>query len=520
MLRMVLLSALSMSVGWGFRGDYGHETGAILPGALLGLSIAMAAGRRDWQRRSALIALFCGLGWAIGGQMSYGIVIGYTKYSELADVAYGYASLFAIGALWGGIGAGALGIALTWPRSQLASFAWPLIAIGAVWFFLDFSGWTDYLSTETAPGLAGRWAPYDVDWVAAVSALATSLVCAAVLRQARGASLVLALLAAGWLVGFAVLTDLAGLRMTPPRSDNWAGTAGLFVAMLAWLIATRQRATLVLVSSGLLAGGFGFAIGDFWQTLGHSKWGPLGNWPALNVINYWKVMEQFFGLLMGLGVALGVAALVRGKLAPADDDRPRSAIDLTALIFLLVVAPWTTIGQNVGFWQRDGLLPEVYAGVSSGWWMLAAGCLVASVIVYAAWKLQHGELPLAPASDLGRAQWLYLILLWGFLAGDFARNVPRFGNVSTFVVHLSFWFTAGLASLIVLSIGESDSDAVLANGRAADDPAWRISWRQVALWLVVPVVIYAVAQTSVASHEGPLRGSRPRFGETPPVQEG
>ena len=30
----IVLSALAMSVGWGFRGDYGHEAGAMVPGAL------------------------------------------------------------------------------------------------------------------------------------------------------------------------------------------------------------------------------------------------------------------------------------------------------------------------------------------------------------------------------------------------------------------------------------------------------------------------------------------------------
>jgi hypothetical protein len=36
---LVVLAALSMSVGWGLRGDYGHETGAMMPGALLGLAL-------------------------------------------------------------------------------------------------------------------------------------------------------------------------------------------------------------------------------------------------------------------------------------------------------------------------------------------------------------------------------------------------------------------------------------------------------------------------------------------------
>lgn len=528
MMRLLLLSALSMSVGWGFRGDFGHETGAILPGALLGLSIAMASGRADWLRRSSLIALFCGLGWAIGGQMSYGIVIGYTKHNVLADVAYGYAGLFAIGALWGGIGAAALAVSLSWPRSELARFLWPLTAIGLVWFALDYSGTTDRWSTADAPALAGHWAQYDVDWLAAVSALVVSLACGAAIPASRRAAWLLALMSAGWLAGFVLLVDLAGLRMTPPRSDNWAGCVGLFAALLGYLVVTRQRAALLLVSAGLLAGGFGFSIGDFWQTIGRAKWGPLGDWPALAVLNYWKVMEQFFGLLMGFGVALGVSAWIRGRMAPAVDDRARGGIDLLALVFLLVLTPWLTVGQNVDFWRRDGLLPDEWAGVSAERWIFAAAALLAGAVIYAAWKHVRGRLPMAPASHLGRAQWLYLILLWGCLAGDFSHHVPRFDSAGLFVVHLSFWLIAGAATWLVLSIDEPVDAAAVSQGATsaigaqesgvpADDPRWRISWRQGVLWLSVPLAIYALARMSIATHDQPLPGSRQRFvGEEAP----
>ncbi|MHC4542094.1 MAG: hypothetical protein ACYS74_20285 [Planctomycetota bacterium] len=119
----VLLSGLAMSVGWGFRGDYGHEAGAMVPGALLGLAICLASGRQDWWRRSTIMAMCGAIGWAFGGQMSYGRVIGYTASSSLPDVAYGYASLFLIGGLWGGIGAAILSLSVTESRSYLERFA-------------------------------------------------------------------------------------------------------------------------------------------------------------------------------------------------------------------------------------------------------------------------------------------------------------------------------------------------------------------------------------------------------------
>lgn len=511
-VRLVLLSALAMSVGWGFRGDFGHETGAILPGALLGLAIVMASGRADWQRRATLVAMFCGLGWAIGGQMSYGIVIGYTGWSSLGDVAYGYASLFLIGALWGGIGAAALALSLTWPRSDLARFAWPLLAVGVVWLALDLSGWTAKLHEPERNPLAARWNAFDVDWLAALSALAVSLPLIAI-PACRRAALVISILCVGWLAGFFLLVDLAGLRMTPPRSDNWAGCVGLFVAILIYLIVTRQRMALVLVSAGLLAGGFGFAIGDFWHMLGRGKWGPFGSWELLAGQNYWKWMEQFFGLVMGFGVALAILPLLRAPLEEADDDASRGAIDFVALLFLLVLIPWTTLGQNVERWRQDGYLPNEFLRVEIHWWMLGAAILVASVIGLAVIQRHRGALALAPESPLGRAQWLFLILLWGFLAGDFARALPGMKEPGLFSVHLSFWITAGLASLLALSIGEPDEDEPAEPGIPPDDPSWRFGWTHYALWIAVPIVIFALAWLTVASHEGPLPHSRPRFAE-------
>ena len=104
----LILPALAMSVGWGFRGDYGHEAGAMVPGALVALAICLTSGRQDWWRRATIIAMCGAIGWAFGGQMSYGRIIGYTASNSYGNVAYGYACLFIIGGLWAGTGAAIL----------------------------------------------------------------------------------------------------------------------------------------------------------------------------------------------------------------------------------------------------------------------------------------------------------------------------------------------------------------------------------------------------------------------------
>jgi len=52
------------------------------------------------------------LGWSVGGMMSYGIVIGYCKGDDFGNVLYGYTMLGVIGALYGVIGGGFLGLGL------------------------------------------------------------------------------------------------------------------------------------------------------------------------------------------------------------------------------------------------------------------------------------------------------------------------------------------------------------------------------------------------------------------------
>ena len=65
------LAATAMAYGWGYRGTVGHEAGAMVPGALLGLMLCLGSRRLDWHRRAAVTGLFAAVGWAWGGSISY-----------------------------------------------------------------------------------------------------------------------------------------------------------------------------------------------------------------------------------------------------------------------------------------------------------------------------------------------------------------------------------------------------------------------------------------------------------------
>src|SRR5215216_2799438 len=121
--------ALSLSIGWGIRGNFGHEYGAMIPGALAALAAALLSGREDWQRRSILFGCFGAIGWSFGGSISYMQVIGYTHSGHSATVLYGFANLFVIGFLWAAVGGAASALPTVLTRERLQEFFWPLLLV-------------------------------------------------------------------------------------------------------------------------------------------------------------------------------------------------------------------------------------------------------------------------------------------------------------------------------------------------------------------------------------------------------
>ena len=503
----IALAALAMSLGWGIRGDYGHEAGAMIPGALLGLSICLASGREDWWRRASLMGMCGAIGWAFGGQMSYGQITGYTASSSWPDVFYGYACLFVIGGLWAGIGSAILAMSVTQPASYLARFARPLVILWLVWLAISLSGLTSWLSD--------RWSLNDTDWVGASSALAVAGACTLLFPADRGACGLIAILAGGWWVGYLALTALLGLHMTPPRSDNWAGCVGLFAAMLVYLHRRRDRTAVMLAGYGFLIGGIGFVLGDFANMLGRAQWGPIGRYEALHGLDYWKWMEQSFGLLMGLGVGAVFLRRVASRLPAPMEDGPTRRLRVAALVLLLIVMMWSNLFKNVRNWTTQNQIPRDVLGIPSTWWLLTIGLLLSAVVLAAIFRHDRARLPLAPAPGFGKGQLLFLVVTWVSVLGAFTQALPGMSGRGVFLVHASFWITAGISSLIVVSLTNEVSTR-LVEPRAASDVFWGLGWGFWVYLLSALLVVYLAARLTVASHAEPLPGSHLRFSQAPP----
>jgi len=129
----VLLVLLSLSVGWGVRGNYGHEAGAMIPGALAAMAFALMSGREDWRRRVPYFAFFGALGWAFGGSISYMHPPSYTETGQLATQVYGFFATFFEAFLWAGLGGAATAYAAAEDREKLTAIFRPLLWIFAFW---------------------------------------------------------------------------------------------------------------------------------------------------------------------------------------------------------------------------------------------------------------------------------------------------------------------------------------------------------------------------------------------------
>lgn len=413
---LVFLTALSLSIGWGIRGNYGHEFGAMIPGALAAMAAVLLSGREDWGRRIAYFAFFGALGWSFGGSISYMQVIAYTHSGHSGSVLYGFASLFVIGFLWAAMGGAGTALPAVLDRDRLTEFFAPLCVVFAAWWLQGVAdNWFVAVNPQFRQESPLYW--YDTDWLAALVAIVAVLAFALVRRRLDAASSLILHSAVGWWIGFLVLVVALGWRMTPPRGDNWAGCVGMTIGM--WVYFQRQglsELTLASLIAGFI-GGFAFAT----ATLLKLVWVTTG-WET----NWHSVLEQTYGLINGIGVA--VALLVLTRRAPRLSDEPpvHRWTEPFAIGFVLVGLTYLNLRKNPEAWVKAKTVPEFMYGMAPiGWFNLGYATLAVAVI----WLfIQHrrNPLPAIPTSWLGRGQLFYLAFLWCMVLGNFERALVSF----------------------------------------------------------------------------------------------
>jgi len=306
MSKIVLFPALAMCLGWGIRGQFGGETGALVPGALVGLALALLSGwkGRDAVRLAAVAAFACSL----GGMMTYGQTLGLVQnpvQGQYPPPTY----------WWGLLG---------------------LVVKGGVWIGIT--------GAFLAIAASDRYRPREV-LVLLLGLLVLFVVGVNLLNRPHNPPDALP---------FIYFSDPHSAK---PRVEWWGG---LWFALLGLMVYTgafkKHRQAVAMALWGILAGAIGFSFGEILQAWGMNR-KPFGE--AVHPwIDWWKVMEMTFGFVAGAGLGIGwkVTRLFQEAPPRAVHWHPR----LDDLTMLLWVVPVLAIDMGVSWAEGWGNLPAAW----------------------------------------------------------------------------------------------------------------------------------------------------------------
>ncbi|MEX2114145.1 MAG: hypothetical protein WD845_13220 [Pirellulales bacterium] len=459
----ILFVALSLSIGWGVRGNWGHEYGAMLPGALAAMAAVLVSGRDDWQRRIGFFAFFGALGWSFGGSISYMQVIAFTHSGDSPSVLYGMACLFLIGFIWAAFGGAGTALPAFLNRQRLTETLIPVFFVFLAWFAQDrfFDVYLGGLQDQVGSGAITQeqfeaqtaWIDWnDTDWIGVLVAAAAALVLAVVRsRVCWGTSLILHM-CGGWWLGFTVLTVGLHLRMTPPRGDNWSGALGMMIGMFVFLYRQKEWGIAWTSLATGFFGGLGFSGATLVKLVLVYPGFQQQVFGREVSTNWHSVLEQTFGFISGIGVALAMAYL--STRAPRTSEEPlvRRWAEPATVLFVLLVVSYVNIVKNLeAMWfPANVVAPELY-GISTYVWFRIAYAALGIAIAVPMLRYWNGHsVEILPASRLGKGQLIYVVLLWWIVIANLMRTTPFAEQrlITEGVIHLSACACTLLALLL------------------------------------------------------------------------
>jgi hypothetical protein len=261
---------------------------------------------------------------------------------------------------------------------------------------------------------------FDSDYQAAGLALIVALIYAAVRRKIDKATSLIIHICVGWWIGFLLFPNLLHIRMEPVKSDNWAGMVGVVIATLIFFRRDDQPGiNLVTIVTGMI-GGLGFSTACVFKLLEMHWLLPYCD------TNWHSILEQSYGLINGLGVAVAMCMVLR--YAPRQSDDPPKArwTEGWAVFFVLVIITYVNIVKELEDWVHNKAMPaQLYFLTAEGWFDLFYA-LIAITAVILLWRQIKRPLPVLSMSWLGRGQLLYLMLLWWMMLGDIGKEITGF----------------------------------------------------------------------------------------------
>jgi hypothetical protein len=337
----MLLGAAAGGMAWGIRGQYGHETGAMIAGLLVSLVLCLVLVPNGHSPTLIRTVAWTTVAMGFGGSMTYGQTIGLTQNPSLVGnthaLLWGLLGLGIKGALWIGFAGTFLGMGLGGIRYRLREL---IPAYAALLALCALGIWALNEPHDPARQLLPR-IYFSADW-----------------RWEPGAIL-------------------------KPRREVWGGFLFALVGLLLWVgIVQRDGLAWRIGLWGCLGGAIGFPLGQCLQS-SHAwhpdlfRTGPLAQVEPL--INWWNFMETIFGAVMGAALAFGLWNS-RDRIRPASESTPElSPATESALLIvhlgLLIAVEFLSVGwvdTVYDFGLMLGLIPVLAIAGGRYWpWLLA-----------------------------------------------------------------------------------------------------------------------------------------------------
>jgi len=259
-LLFIAISTVALSYGWGMRGtNIGGETGAMLPGALMGLCIAVFSGSPFLREHFYLLSAAGALGMYFGGSMSYGETVGLRSNEAPTKLGREMTGLFIKGGLWFGLFGAAVGMFLSF-LAGLYDLRAVLLTFGLMPVFALIGS-----------RLFDR--PYD---------------------EEKGIH--------------------PKIYFSRTRPEGMGVLFGILVGLVVCMAIYRDGVALWLTLGSTLSGGIGWVLAQWMQVRARhpNKKGKrfCGKLSDKGLIDTWKIMECALGAFAGLGIAITFVLVV------------------------------------------------------------------------------------------------------------------------------------------------------------------------------------------------------------------
>jgi hypothetical protein len=347
----------------------------------------------------------------------------------------------------------------------------------------------------------------------------------------RNGSSLFTYMGSGWLLSFLAFPVLGslffeqygGIRMTPPRADDWAGILGVFAGTSFWMWRNNLKpvAAASLISGTI--GGLGFTGIQWLKQLMMSFGNPrileakgilpgteefisiTSKWADWQSQNWHSFLEQSYGFVNGIAIAAALGFLAsRVKIHQDKTDDPtykngRWTVAFSALFVMLGLTYFNMV-KNVAVWseqlssemiKKKQLVADIWVKTTTlpdgsaitepakwdlpylgrlpgidflhltptGWFNLTWAILTIACIFIV---IRHYKNPLSiiPKNRVAKGQIIYLIVLWVMVIANFERALTGW-HPSRMLTEWVIFINAIIATVLVIILPQESGKATI-----------------------------------------------------------